>query len=372
MVRPLVACVGGFLGAGKTTALLAAARELVSRGKRVSIITNDQGSQLVDTAFLRDAGLSADEVTGGCFCCRFDELVETAGRTLDSAAPDVIFAEAVGSCTDLAATVLRPLRWYYADRFDLAPLSVFVEPERLRAEAAGFPDFPDSVGYLFDKQLAEADLIVLNKVDLLGQDESLELRRLVEERFEGAPVQFMSALSGRHVAEWVDRLLGAEGPGERVQDVDYVVYAEAEAALGWLNATVDVSAAHDVLPVELGEWLVESIRRRSVDAGAAIAHLKVLVATGDGSDRIALTDNAGFARWSGAARLGPARDVSLIVNARVRTSPETLERLVRESVADAAGRFGAGALVQHLESFSPDPPRPVHRSPGQSEIERHP
>jgi G3E family GTPase len=147
---PIIACVGGFLGAGKTTAIAAAARELAARGKRVGVVTNDQGSRLVDTALLRDAGLPAEEVTGGCFCCRFDELVAGAERILDRARPDVIFAEAVGSCTDLAATVLRPLARYYADRFELSPLSVFVEPERLRAEALGLAGFPGSVAYLFE------------------------------------------------------------------------------------------------------------------------------------------------------------------------------------------------------------------------------
>ena len=43
--------VGGFLGSGKTTAIIAAARQLISRGQTVGIITNDQGKFLVDTVF---------------------------------------------------------------------------------------------------------------------------------------------------------------------------------------------------------------------------------------------------------------------------------------------------------------------------------
>ena len=80
MATPLVACVGGFLGAGKTTALAAAARDLATRGLRASVITNDQGSQLVDTEILRAEGFPTEEVIGGCFCCRFDELVAHADR----------------------------------------------------------------------------------------------------------------------------------------------------------------------------------------------------------------------------------------------------------------------------------------------------
>ena len=135
--KVLIACVGGFLGAGKTTALVRAARELMRRGLRVGVITNDQGDALVDTEVMRGFGLPTEEITGGCFCCKFDELVDHAQRLLDQAQPDVILAEAVGSCADLSATVYQPLRRYYADQFDLAPLSIFVEPSRLRAFAGG-------------------------------------------------------------------------------------------------------------------------------------------------------------------------------------------------------------------------------------------
>lgn len=43
--------VGGFLGSGKTTAIINAAKKLMKDGKRVGVITNDQGRYLVDTAF---------------------------------------------------------------------------------------------------------------------------------------------------------------------------------------------------------------------------------------------------------------------------------------------------------------------------------
>src|SRR5258706_16169127 len=99
----LLGCVGGFLGAGKTTALAAAARELLARGYKVGLVTNDQGRDLVDTAFFRSLGLPTAEVAGGCFCCRFDELVETAGRLVEASAVDVLLAGGGGSATALPA-----------------------------------------------------------------------------------------------------------------------------------------------------------------------------------------------------------------------------------------------------------------------------
>jgi G3E family GTPase len=371
MSRPLIACVGGFLGAGKTTALVAAARELSARGKRVGIITNDQGSRLVDTEVMRAAGLSAEEVTGGCFCCLFDDLLANAERILDRTQPDVIFAEAVGSCTDLSAAVLQPLRRYYADRFDLAPLSVFVEPNRLIDLASSVSYFPWSVAYLFEKQLAEADLIVLNKIDLLTPGERAGLVQFLEEFAEGVPVQAVSASEGLYIDEWLDRLFNAGASGERVQEVDYETYAEAEAMLGWLNATVEVTSDQALSPIELGEVLVGAIRHQTTFEQAAIAHVKILVVTEQASDRIAVTDAWSAPRWSGQAELAPARELSLIVNARIRSSPEALERIVRNSLSTVEERFTAVATVQHLESFSPLPPKPAHRfAADEQEIER--
>ena len=73
--RPRIVLVGGFLGAGKTTLLVAASRELDRRGMRSALILNDQGDELVDTGFVSIQGLLAKDVKGGCFCCRFSDLV---------------------------------------------------------------------------------------------------------------------------------------------------------------------------------------------------------------------------------------------------------------------------------------------------------
>jgi len=359
--KVLIACVGGFLGAGKTTALVAAARELIKRGLRVGIITNDQGGLLVDTEVMRDLGLPAEEITGGCFCCKFDDLVDRARRLLDEARPDVILAEAVGSCTDLAATVYRPLRLYYADQYDLAPLSILVEPSRLRAFLAGAEEFPESVAYLFQKQLAEADLVILNKQDAMSRAERDELNRALTALLDDVQTHSMSAATGEGIAEWVDALVGERGSGERALEIDYDTYARAEAALGWLNATVDVTAASDFAPRAMAERLMAEVQSRCASTSAAIAHVKALLVTKDGCDRIAVTNNLDAPRWSGDAELACAREASLIVNARAQTRPEELARLITESIAAAADQFKVTANVQHMESFSPPPPQPRFR-----------
>ncbi len=104
--------IGGFLGAGKTTAVMRLAERLRDQGLRVGLITNDQSTGLVDTALLRNQGFDVVEIAGGCFCCRFDSLSEAAERLTEDARPDVFIAEPVGSCTDLVATVSYPCPLY--------------------------------------------------------------------------------------------------------------------------------------------------------------------------------------------------------------------------------------------------------------------
>ena len=124
-------------------------------GKRVGLITNDQAANLVDTAALKDRGLPVEEVSGGCFCCKFDDLVGAMDVLTGAEQPDALLGEPVGSCTDLSATVIQPLKALHSDRYRLAPFTVLVDPDRvgevlgLSGPAAPPPGFPDDVNYIF-------------------------------------------------------------------------------------------------------------------------------------------------------------------------------------------------------------------------------
>ena len=96
--------LGGFLGSGKTTAIVNAARILMRTGKKVAIITNDQGDQQVDSAYVRSMDIPVKEVANGCFCCNYQQL-DNHIEELKENNPDIIFAESVGTCTDLIATI---------------------------------------------------------------------------------------------------------------------------------------------------------------------------------------------------------------------------------------------------------------------------
>ena len=194
MSCPRYIMIGGFLGHGKTTAILQLARQLTDAGQRVGLITNDQSIGLVDTQLFATRPLAVEEITGGCFCCRFNSLVEAAERLSSKHAPEVFLAEPVGSCTDLKATVDYPLRRMYGDAYSVAPYSVLVDPIRA-ARVLGLrtdKSFSEKVLYIYGKQLEEADLIVINKIDLLREDERAELDHVLSQRFSGPRVHAIS------------------------------------------------------------------------------------------------------------------------------------------------------------------------------------
>src|SRR6267378_2208713 len=158
--------VGGFLGSGKTTAIHQAALCLQEEGKKTGVVTNDQGEQLVDTQFIRQQQIAVSEVTQGCFCCNFQQLHESLQSLQKMEPVDVIFAESVGSCTDLIATVIKPLS--QVDKPIESVLSVFADVRLLSSYLLMGKDiFHGNMNYIFEKQLEEADIVVLNKTDTL-------------------------------------------------------------------------------------------------------------------------------------------------------------------------------------------------------------
>ena len=218
--------VGGFLGAGKTTAILRMAEALDRGGRRVGLITNDQSVGLVDTTVLSAHGFPVEEITGGCFCCRFNSLVDAAERLTAGARPDVFIAEPVGSCTDLRASVSYPLRRMYGDAYTVAPLSVVVDPVRALRALGIEPgrSFSPKVLYVYRKQLEEAGLILINKVDAIEPARVAVLREALTREYPKARIFEVSARTGQGMDAWIDVLTRDEGarrrrPRHRLRDV---------------------------------------------------------------------------------------------------------------------------------------------------------
>lgn len=353
--------VGGFLGAGKTTLLAAAAKHAVTTGQKVGLITNDQVPDLVDTAILSLAADGIREVSGSCFCCNFNGF-QAAIESLAKAGADIIIAEPVGSCTDLSATIMQPLKDKFP-QYELAPLSVLVDPDRLEhVVIANDSAMHSDAAYILGLQLAEADRILLSKADLLDQVRRQKLTDFLEKRFPGIPIDCLSSNSGAGVDRWLASVLAAKpsAAGHAVVEVDYDRYAAGEAVLGWLNSVVELMVPGIPAWPEVAQRLLANLQASLAQTRSEIGHVKLILETGDGQVLGNLTglDPAVMVRQEG--RLGNSR-ARLTMNARVQTSPAALESHFRQALEQTASRDGVEVKVASLHCIQPGRPNPTYR-----------
>ncbi|WP_208115788.1 GTP-binding protein [Labedaea rhizosphaerae] len=353
----------GFLGAGKTTTMIAAAQALQAQGKRVAVITNDQGTELVDTAMVRSALDSVAEVTGGCFCCKFEDLVTTIKALVDSSESgiDTVLAEAVGSCTDLQATVVRPLRTYYGDEVVVSPLTTVIDPLRYRAfDRALRRGEPESdLSYLYRQQLIEADVIAVNKLDTIKADLADEVMTQLRADYPNALVVGYSAKAGDQVDALLDAWAGPSGNSGVDLQVDYDRYANAEAQLAWMNQDLEITADK---PIDLTAWgsaLLTALSRWTAEHDAVVGHAKVTIEHGDEFAKLSLVSAGDEPTVDRTA--APAATARAVVNARVACEPAELDAAVTDAVAAADAATGAHSSPTAPVSFKPGYPRPIHR-----------
>lgn len=355
--------IGGFLGAGKTTTIGKLAQHYVDQGLNVGLVTNDQAYDLVDTHTLRSQGFDVGEVPGACFCCKFDDLIDTVSGLSDKKIPDVVIAEPVGSCTDLVATVIQPMRELFGDRFEMGPLVVLLKPEhgkKILGSKKG-RGFSPKAEYIFLKQLEEADSIAVNKIDKLSDQDQQMLLDAVQERFEGVNAFGFSARDGIGFEQLVNAANAVPTARNSMMDVDYQTYAEGEAELGWLNCQVKAESEEKFELDSVVLELVNGIGTRLAEAQCEVAHLKVLGQTLNDTAVANLVGSSADSELSLASEI-KTLNADLLVNARVAASPEQLEAIVYQVSKELAEKATVQLTVGNMQSFRPGKPEPTHRS----------
>lgn len=150
--------LGGYLGAGKTTLI----NHLLSadHGRRIAVLVNDFGAVNIDAALIENADDQTISLTNGCVCC---SITDDLGSALDAQTgrgdpPEHIVIEASG--------VAEPARMaLYADGWPgvaLDAVVTIVDAETIRQRAAD-----RFVGSVVKRQVVAADILLLNKADLV-------------------------------------------------------------------------------------------------------------------------------------------------------------------------------------------------------------
>lgn len=355
-MKTTVAFVGGFLGAGKTTLLFNAAEKLTRMGKRVGLITNDQASGLVDTEFLKHTGVHVAEVCGSCFCCNFNGLTDAIFKIRSEDQADIIIAEPVGSCTDLSATLMQPLKQNFKEELSIAPLTVLADPEQLASilegETAGLCE---SAAYIIGKQFEEADIVAVSKTDLLSTEKVKALMERAKEKWPKATILSENAKDNDTLENWIAEIQQPGEAGGHLAKVDYDIYAKGEAILGWLNASF-------LLKSQSADWdafaarLIHALKSRFTDLRAPIGHVKVLIENQGHSVFGNITGQNARSIVRGSAGVG--KEARMVLNARVQISPDDLEHIVCKEIERACGS-GIAFTTSELKCFRPGRPNPT-------------
>ncbi len=256
--RVPITFVGGYLGAGKTTAI----NELLRATDRpIVVLVNDVGAINVDAALIRRRHGDTIELTNGCICCT---SIDEAGLAFDrirerAAPPDHVIVELSG-----VAEPERMLPWAQSAGFVLDGLVVVVAADQL-ADGA-LPPWIES--HLF-AQIGAADLLVLTKTDLVDRDTALGVRARLGELASGTAV--LDASRGTVEPGSLGRFLalGGRRPGG--------VTALPESTLFDAHRVRSIAAPSGLTVSELRTWLEQL--QDQIDG--AIVRVKGIVLTTD-------------------------------------------------------------------------------------------
>jgi hypothetical protein len=221
--------------------------------------------------------------------------------------------------------------------------------------------FSPKAAYIFKKQLEEADVILINRMDELTPQQQEELAKLVGAHYPGVPVLRISAVNGSGFDALAELLAQTGAFGRKILEIDYDTYAEGEAELGWLNATARLTAEK---PFNLDALLTSILGELATvcrNLGGEVAHLKLIGMDDAGAFAVGNVISSDTApRLSLPSNITPT-EADLIVNARVAIDPAVLEAEVKRVVIAECAKVGVKAEFRTSQSLRPGRPVPTHR-----------
>ena len=291
---------------------------------------------------------------------------------------------------DLVRTVLNPLLRRREVELEAVTLSVLADARLLADYLAGRPlpwTLP-ALHYLFERQLAEASLLVATKVDLLAppaRDRAEvaatpqpatagvreQLAATLRAGFPRQQVLLQDSRTAAGVAGWLDLLETDSQVVASGVEVDYERYAAAEAALAWNDREVELSGVEG-RATEAVRAVIDGVAAALQRRRAAVGHLKFLVRDHYRDARVSITGadlpqrGGPGASWHDQLPPLAGDRVTMIVNARVEMDAADLARLIDGAVAAAATALDRGAAApvtvrtRSRSAFHPAFPEPVH------------
>jgi len=345
---------GGFLGAGKTTTMIAMAEYLETKGLRPAILVNYLGAKnLVDGATTDAAGCCCGEITGDCICYQTEALVDRLRRFRDSSGCDIVLSDIPGCGIGALDHVYHRLAKEYPAEFALRPFTAVADPERLRAilpEQAAL-HLPAEMRYLFDAQLREAEVILLNKIDTLTPEVLAADMEFLLKTYPHAKVFPVSARTGEGIPAAADYLFGAES-ALPVADIGYggPEFLAAEQRLSWYNRKFFAKGSDETDGNAFVEALFEAVRAKLKAAGRNVPHLKIFINGKEGFAKASLL-GVDYKTEFDSRFAAPQRELRAVINARAACESEVLDFLMDAALRETCEAFGLKCRIFFTECF---------------------
>ncbi|WP_371361915.1 hypothetical protein SRRS_32090 [Sporomusa rhizae] len=175
---------GGFLGSGKTTTILQIAKYITeNKCETVALIENEIGEAGIDDKLLTDSGLQVKPLFGGCVCCQITSDLITAVREInETIKPDWLMIEMTGLA--IPGKIAQLINDYCNFYTGFKTITI--------VDMARWPELKEILGPLVTGQVEKTDFVIINKVDIAGDDRE-EIINDIRELVSNVPIKVTSA-----------------------------------------------------------------------------------------------------------------------------------------------------------------------------------
>ncbi len=322
------AVFSGFLGSGKTTTMIALTQYYTRHHAKAAMISNDlgHGVNLADNRLAQLCGCNASEITGDCICYVNEQLADRLNAYYDDGC-ELVVSDIPGFGVGALEHVYHGLTEKFPGQFELAPFTVLVEPQTIELLRSGCGGDQE---YLYNTQLAEADLIVLNKADLLDEQQREADLSWLSARYPLAQVIAISAIR----QEGLEDLSQALSRGQASMRRPNIGYGGEAFQFAMSKISEFYLQYHAVVccnTFDGNSYLLEmarQVQREIQTAGHQIPHLKLLAWAPEGD--FGKVDLIGTGREIEVTHRfeRPCTEIAVVLNASAACPVDMLEEIV--------------------------------------------
>ena len=354
----------GFLGSGKTTTMIALTKYFTEHYAKAAMISNDLGKDvtLADHHLARLSGCNASEITAECICFCHDVLTDRLNAYYDDGC-ELVVSDIPGFGVGALEHVYHGINnnEKYRGKYELGPFTVLTEPRNVELLKTGVKG---DMTHILHAQLMEADLIVLNKCDLLDSSGVDAEKAWLSEHYPEAEVTAVSAQTGEGLDE-LSRALTQGRASMRHPDIDYedeelqremgslteyYIQYHAVVCCGYFDGTAYLAGMAGRVQEELRSAAEEQEGLCSV--GMEIPHMKLLAWSPEGS--FGKVDLLGISRPAEITHpfKQPCTSLAVIINANAACPAAILDEIITRTVEEVSLTYQLELVIHKKECFN--------------------